>query len=206
MPWKKWFALGLLGSACGCQDLPVGSGLEIARYSARNLVTAPVDASRDCQDRRQYRQQACKAWLAIADAQPETHYSSHYAEGFQDGFTDYLYAGGNGEPPVVPPWCDRRNGWETPAGRAHIEDWYAGYRHGAQAARASGLRETIVLPCSLPGQAPVIPPVRPGVVGAPVQTPTPTTAQNAQASQATSPVEDLPNPRPAPAPREANQP
>ena len=51
--------------------------------------------------------------------------------GFQDGFADFLYAGGNGEPPVVPPWYYRRTVYETPEGLASTEEWFAGYRHGA---------------------------------------------------------------------------
>ena len=85
-------------------------------------------------------------------ANPDHPYSVDYRRGFVDGFADYLYAGGSGEPPVVPPWRYRKASYETPEGYAAIEDWFAGFRHGANVALASGLRNLVVLPVALPDQ------------------------------------------------------
>ena len=63
------------------------------------------------------------------------------ALGFRDGFVDYVYAGGNGEPPPVPP----RQYWNvmlrSPEGKQLADQWFAGYRHGAQIARDGGYRD-----------------------------------------------------------------
>ena len=38
----------------------------------------------------------------------------------------------------------------TPEGCAAIEDWYAGFKHGAATAMASGLRTLVVIPVQCP--------------------------------------------------------
>ncbi|MBY0524781.1 MAG: hypothetical protein K2R98_15355 [Gemmataceae bacterium] len=146
--------LTLCALAPGCQ-LPIGSGFEIFRYSTRNLVEAPLYAGGDCVERMRDRKLAKAAWEAIVQSHPDQLYTVHYVRGFEDGYTDYLYAGGNGEPPVVPPFEYRKVSYETPEGVQAIEDWFAGFRRGTAAARASGQRELIVLPVSLPGTAPI---------------------------------------------------
>lgn len=52
--------------------------------------------------------------------------------------------------PAVPPEHYRRKKYMTPEGVAAIEDWYAGFRHGAATAMASGLRNLVVLPVQCP--------------------------------------------------------
>src|SRR5262245_36433225 len=44
-----------------------------------------------------------EAWANFVGALPDGQYSPDFAVGFKAGFEDYLFAGGNGEPPVVPP-------------------------------------------------------------------------------------------------------
>jgi hypothetical protein len=90
-----------------------------------------------------------KATSASVEPQPLPH-SPDYAKGFKDGFADYLYAGGTGEPPPLPPRQYWRMGYKTPEGHQAIEDWFAGFRHGAAAAWASGYRQWVTVPTSLP--------------------------------------------------------
>lgn len=139
--------IGLLPLGAGCQ-LPIGSGLEIARYASRNLVEAPIDARDDCLERERERHLGEQVWADLGKAHPEQPYSVHYGRGFVDGFADFLYAGGNGEPPVMPPWRYRRASYETPEGTQAVEDWFAGWRHGARMAQASGLRNLVITPAS----------------------------------------------------------
>jgi hypothetical protein len=77
-------------------------------------------------------------------------YSRDYARGFLKGFEDYVYAGGNGLPPPVPPPRYWGIYYQTPEGHQAIEDWFAGFRHGTEAARDSGYREQVLVPLSRP--------------------------------------------------------
>jgi hypothetical protein len=52
--------------------------------------------------------------------------------------------------PAVPPPKYRRKRFMTPEGYAAVEDWYAGFKHGASTAMASGLRNLVVLPVQCP--------------------------------------------------------
>lgn len=82
---------------------------------------------------------------------PEGPGAEEYALGFRDGFVDYVYAGGAGQPPPVPPRKFWNVAWRTPAGAAGAEQWFAGYRHGAQSARNGGYRENGVVHSSYLG-------------------------------------------------------
>ena len=78
---------------------------------------------------REARLLAQQAWAEVAanhgDATPD------FKDGFLEGFADYLYRGGSGEPPVIPP----RGYWHlrflNHFGKATIGDWYEGFRQGA---------------------------------------------------------------------------
>src|SRR5205814_477965 len=79
------------------------------------------------------------------------HHSTDYADGFKDGYAEYLYRGGDGEPPLVAPLRYRHTRYQTPQGYQAIEDWFAGYRHGASVARDTGVRRFITGPSGLHG-------------------------------------------------------
>jgi hypothetical protein len=100
------------------------------------------------------------------------------------GFVDYLDANGTGEPPAAPPKRYDRSRYETPAGQRAIEDWFAGFRHGARAAQASGYRPAVVLPLALPPRH--------------VRDPYPLALPSVPDEQ--SPAEPLPSPRVLPQP------
>jgi hypothetical protein len=52
--------------------------------------------------------------------------------------------------PSVPPNKYRRKHYMTPEGASAVEDWYAGFRHGAATAMASGMRNLVVIPIQCP--------------------------------------------------------
>jgi hypothetical protein len=87
--------------------------------------------------------------------------SAEFELGFKDGFTDYLYAGGTGEPPPVPPRCLWNLDYRTPRGRQAADDWFAGFRCGAAVVRENGYREKMLLPSSLSTSKPAVPPAVP---------------------------------------------
>jgi hypothetical protein len=77
---------------------------------------------------------------------PGQDYSCDYCRGFKEGFADYLYEGGTGEPPDLPPRNYWRIGYQTPAGRRAIGEYFDGFRHGAGVCQASGLRQYTTVP------------------------------------------------------------
>ncbi|MEX2140281.1 MAG: hypothetical protein WD894_13535 [Pirellulales bacterium] len=90
------------------------------------------------------------AWVQIEGANPSLAYSPDYELGFRDGFTDYLDAG-PGNLPVLPPRHYWKGRFQTPTGHQAILDWYAGFRHGAQVAAATGYRQYVTLPSYFAG-------------------------------------------------------
>ncbi len=128
------------------------SGCTLCQNFKRTIFDEPSEFSW-MEDREEsmevYRTWADQAWGEQCSADPEQGASRIYAAGFKDGFVDYVYAGGSGEPPPVPPrrfWnVDRRN----PQGHMGAADWFAGYRHGSQVAREEGYRERAIVPVSM---------------------------------------------------------
>jgi hypothetical protein len=168
-----------------------GTGCTFVPNIERNLIVEPARYCTDQKLFRRSRKQAEAAWNEVVGQYPEAEgYSCDYRDGFLDGFADYLDFGGHGEPPNVPPPRYRRAKYATPEGYRAIEDWYAGFRHGAATAHASGLRQLVTLPVIIPPD--------------PYATPPNPTDPGADTQPVTSPPEGatLPNPRvmpPAPA-------
>lgn len=123
-------------------------GCSVCQQARRTLIQEPIEFSSK-RDRgrslKTYRQWADEAWSVERRACPEVAGNSDYALGFRDGFVDYIYAGGDGQPPPVPPRKFWNVGWRTPDGDVGAQQWFAGYRHGAQSARNSGLRQNGVV-------------------------------------------------------------
>lgn len=97
---------------------------------------------------RTYREWAEEAYGRFCGCGTEVPFSESYEIGFKDGFIDFVYAGGSGEPPPVPPrefWDVRKR---NPNGQACAADWFDGYRHGARIAREEGYRERALVPTS----------------------------------------------------------
>ena len=129
----------------------VQPGCSFFYYGAKNLVEAPLDARDEQLMRCRFNQMADDAWRQTVVDDPSLAEAYHYGAGFRRGFADYLEANGTGQPPGTPPWEYRSAAFETPRGQRDIEDWYAGFRSGAAAARAGGYRDAaVVLPLALP--------------------------------------------------------
>src|SRR3954451_4826288 len=77
----------------------------------------------DCLERSRNRKWAEQAWANCPVSwQP---CSEDFALGFKDGFAEYLYRGGDCEPPLVPPTRFRKFRYQTPQGYQAIEEWFA---------------------------------------------------------------------------------
>jgi hypothetical protein len=139
------FVLGIL-SLCfmsfGCGPFSLAT---------HTLIIEPIQycqtADNILERRRDYKL-AEEIWQTVAHANPKLPSSIDYENGFKDGFADYLYAGGTGEPPPLPPRQYWRITYETPEGHQAIGDWFAGFRLGAAVARESGYREWVTIPSS----------------------------------------------------------
>jgi hypothetical protein len=143
----------------------------------------------DCVDKCRNKKLAEVAWGLYQQDHPDCDYSVDYRIGFLDGYADYLYAGGTGNPPPVPPRWYWRAEFETPDGHRVIEDWFTGFREGALAARHSGYRELVTVPASA-----ALPPYPP-----PIEPQAPSSAPQGK-RQTTSPeqLKTLPQPDPKP--------
>src|SRR5947199_55502 len=126
-------ALGILGLVVlggpGCSL--VGSATHLAAYRARQALD-------DCAERQRNERWANEAWQAVRSACPYQPFSDDHARGFKDGFARFVYRGGDGEPPPLPPSNYRTVRYQTPQGYQAIEDWFAGYRHGVSVACPGG--------------------------------------------------------------------
>jgi len=142
------FALVLCTLATGCN---------IYKYSVYNMFTASVSTANEACNLTQNCLAAEEAWKEEkTKACPEANYSHDYAHGFKDGYADFLDYGGSGLPPATLPILYRTTCYQTPEGHRAIEDYYAGFAHGAASARASGLRNLKVVP----GNGVGLPPTR----------------------------------------------
>jgi hypothetical protein len=136
---RCWFLIGVFALCQGC-NLAVNFSRDVA-YEFERASHQFLECARD-------RRLAAAAWNEVQESVPEGVYSTDYARGFKDGYADYLYAGGTGEPPLLPPKHYWGVGYETPDGVQAIQEWFAGYRHGAAAAEQSGYRQVVTIPLS----------------------------------------------------------
>jgi hypothetical protein len=164
--------LGLVLCSAGCTLLTNSVGL--VSYKVRETTTDFLERHRD-------RRWAESAWAKVRQHDRGAGFSDDYHDGFIDGFSDYLYKGGNGEPPLLPPRRYRALRYQSARGYQAVQDWFAGYRQGAAAAQQSGFRQWVTGPTSLPaewvaGPAGAVPEVieaPAGRLGAPVLPPGP---------------------------------
>jgi hypothetical protein len=98
-----------------------------------------------------YSSWADQIWAEESQGCPQLAGRSEYAIGFRDGFVDYVYAGGTGEPPPVPPRHLWNVDFRSEEGHQRAEDWFAGYRHGAGIARDGGFRSLATIRSSILG-------------------------------------------------------
>jgi hypothetical protein len=92
------------------------------------------------QSRNMYREWAESALREETGCGAATMGGPDYAEGFEEGFVEYIYGGGTGEPPPVPPRKYWNVEWRDSTGKDRANQWFEGYRNGARLAADRGLR------------------------------------------------------------------
>jgi hypothetical protein len=139
------FALCLLGLSL------LSSGCALLGDGAHLLAYRTCQSLDDCLERYRDRRWAEEAWQNARASSPECQgASADYARGFKAGFAEYLYEGGTGEPPLVAPKHYQALRYQSPIGFLAVQDWFAGYRHGAAEARQRGVRQWLIRPVSFP--------------------------------------------------------
>lgn len=133
---------------------PAGLGCSVHRYSRLLCIQEPKLYCEPGDDRASlatYRSLADQAWATHGAACPEDCLAGDYAWGFREGFAQYVYAGGTGEPPAVPPRPYWQLDLRSPEGASAVRSWFEGYRHGSRIAREGGYRKaaTITVSASL---------------------------------------------------------
>jgi hypothetical protein len=143
---KRAYALALLGFTT------LSQGCALLQDTSRNLCAVVTDCTEAHREKTRDRQWAEAAWQTVCMKDGPVAHSADFAMGFKDGFAEYLYRGGNGEPPLMAPQRYRRLRYQNPQGYQLIHDWFDGFRFGAASARDSGARKWITGPSSVEGQ------------------------------------------------------
>ena len=125
------------------------TGCALVHDSASLATFKMRESAQDFCEGVRNRQWARETWADIRRANQKVEYSRDYEDGFKDGFEQYLYRGGNCEPPPLPPKRYRTVRFQTPWGYQAIQNWFDGFRHGAAVARDSGYRDWITGPSAL---------------------------------------------------------
>ena len=110
--------------------------------NVRRTIKLEPKCFNNCDRSAIYERMACRYW---AKYMRSTNASTHFHAGFLEGYADYLYRGGKGVAPPIPP----RRYWEptTSMGRQNaVSEWKGGFQAGAEAARETGHRELLVVP------------------------------------------------------------
>jgi len=126
-------------------------GCSVLRYARLVCIEEPKLYCEPKDDRASlatYRSWADQAWAETGACCPEGCLEGDFAWGFREGFAQYVYAGGDGQPPAAPPRPYWQLDLRTPEGAAAVESWFAGYREGARVARDGGFRRTATLQIS----------------------------------------------------------
>lgn len=140
-------------------------GCSVYKYARLTAIREPAVYNRKT-DRVasliKYRSLAEDVWTSGGMECPGEHGLDDFKAGFREGFAEYVYAGGDGTPPPVPPRVYWRLGMRSVEGAAAAQSWFAGYRFGAQVAREGGYRQVATVtvsasvrdctPCGCPGE------------------------------------------------------
>jgi hypothetical protein len=140
---RRALALSWIGVSIVC------SGCALVEDATRNVVvgvTAPIETHREVARNKAW---AEAAWQKVCSSGGPREFSADYTQGFKDGYAEYLFRGGDGEPPLLAPAHYRHLRYQTPEGYQAVEDWFAGYRQGAATARDTGARRWITGPTGL---------------------------------------------------------
>lgn len=126
--------------------LSASTGCTVCQDVYRNVCLEPglFNWKTDWQRSRElYLSWARQAWYDVGVTSAACT-STTYEWGFREGFADFVFAGGTGEPPAMPPREFWNAGWRAD-GAVAADEWFAGYRHGASVAREGGFRERAVV-------------------------------------------------------------
>lgn len=124
-----------------------GTGCATITDSAHGTAYWTRRAIEDAREHHRNRTLADRAWAAQVTTVCRGA-TADYADGFKAGFADHLYRGTT-QPPPLPPKKYRGLHYQTPDGFRAGSNWLAGFRHGIEDARVSGLRQMITGPSSL---------------------------------------------------------
>ena len=144
-----WALLALVPTGVGCRFTDNAWHtiiVEPAQYPAywehkRSLARFRATANEALEQERATAKAECDDYV-------HEPFSPAYERGFVDGFVDYLEAGGDGNPPPLPPRKLWNVDYQSPDGYIVAREWFNGFRHGAAVARNSGLRELVIVPLS----------------------------------------------------------
>jgi hypothetical protein len=127
----------------------LNSGCFLIHEATSVLASRTFGSLEECAERCRNHRWAEKAWKDFCQRAGKASFSDDFARGFKEGFAEYLYEGGTGEPPPLPPRCYRKLCYQTPEGYQAIQDWFLGYRLGAVVACDGGYRRWVTGPSSL---------------------------------------------------------
>jgi hypothetical protein len=125
----------------GCSWLP---------YAIDNTTNSVSNVVHEYRFQREIARLANEAWQEFSCKPANKDRPTEFEKGFKAGYVDYLDCNGNGSPPASPPPHLRCNVLRTPKQQQDVNDWFAGFRVGAEYALQSGIRERVVIPLSLP--------------------------------------------------------
>src|SRR3974390_3207027 len=103
-------ALALIGLSTAC------SGCALVQDSCHNVMVGIKTPIEEHHERARNRQWAEAAWQQVNTTCSGAGVSEDYARGFKEGFAEYLFRGGNGEPPLVAPARYRDARYQTQQG------------------------------------------------------------------------------------------
>jgi hypothetical protein len=135
-----------------------GTGCRLAHEAWHTTIAEPIHYPRNIDDKLSHRRFTSMAEIALEEAVVAARadlddyqcdpFSDDFERGFIDGFVQYMTAGGTGAPPALPPRRYWKGKFQNPSGYQQIQDWFAGYEHGAEIARASNYRTFVTVPVS----------------------------------------------------------
>lgn len=135
----SWLLACLIVASCGC--VSTHDAMKVMIFQPRKFheyKQSQILAEKSIQF-------AETAWLEMYGGRAT---SPDFQRGFIEGYADFIQFGGNGNPPALPPRDYWQEEYQNPQGQVAINEWFAGFREGAHAARASGLRSQVTIPVS----------------------------------------------------------
>lgn len=144
--------MGRLARSLIWMNLAAMSGCQFYCYGVNNIAYEIHRCLDDKKSAKSVEKMAADAWKEFCSKNTQETFSRDYEAGFISGFTYSVWRGGNGEPPAVPPGGYWKEQFRTPDGQARVQNWFNGYRQGAQTALISGYRNHELLPLSRPLQ------------------------------------------------------